>query len=100
MSFHGYTNLSWNNKARTLWFQDISDIMLINYHYYSLIAAANLFCSKFQITQQQIKQFAVDMSTFQEKFATEGPGSVGGQLDKGNPFIIFTNAVSNMDCII
>ncbi|XP_070572584.1 dynein axonemal heavy chain 10-like isoform X2 [Ptychodera flava] len=36
-----------------------------------------------EITQDQIKDFGSELSTFQEKFKMEGPGAVGADLDKG-----------------
>ena len=36
-----------------------------------------------EITLKQISEFGGDLKKFQERFLTEGPGSVGPDLDKG-----------------
>ena len=36
-----------------------------------------------QITQEQVTTFQAEAGKFNEKFKTEGPASVGADLDKG-----------------
>lgn len=36
-----------------------------------------------QITQDQIKDFRKELEAFSDRFLLEGPGAVGGDLDKG-----------------
>ena len=43
-----------------------------------------LLCVSFsQITQEQVTTFQAEAGKFNEKFKTEGPASVGADLDKG-----------------
>ncbi len=37
-----------------------------------------------QITQDQVKTFSSEAAKFNEKFKSEGPASVGTDLDKGD----------------
>lgn len=40
-------------------------------------------CCSLQVTQQQIEDYNKEVEGFFRKFMTEGPGSVGEDLDKG-----------------
>ena len=40
-------------------------------------------CLSVQITQEQVEEFMVKVARFSEKFKSEGPASVGTDLDKG-----------------
>lgn len=40
------------------------------------------------ITEQQVKSFQVEADEFSAKFKTEGPGTVGSDLDKGNEHVL------------
>ena len=42
--------------------------------------------SSFQITNDHVKTFQSDATSFKEKFKMEGPASVGTDLDKGEAF--------------
>lgn len=41
-----------------------------------------------QITQEQVEEFMVKVARFSEKFKSEGPGSVGTDLDKGTSYCV------------
>lgn len=41
-----------------------------------------------QITQDQIKDFRKELEAFSDRFLLEGPGAVGGDLDKGEKWVM------------
>ena len=43
----------------------------------------HIYFISFQYTQDQIKEFKKDITTFSTKFFESGPGAVGTDLDKG-----------------
>lgn len=54
----------------------------IEVHCHLLCVLASV-CLSVQITQEQVEEFMVKVARFSEKFKSEGPGSVGTDLDKG-----------------
>ena len=48
-----------------------------------LLSVCLFVCLSVQITQEQVEEFMVKVARFSEKFKSEGPASVGTDLDKG-----------------
>ena len=49
-------------------------------------------CLSVQITQEQVEEFMVKVARFSEKFKSEGPASVGTDLDKGTYVQVLTHS--------
>ena len=49
-------------------------------------------CLSVQITQEQVEEFMVKVARFSEKFKSEGPASVGTDLDKGTYVQVHTHS--------